>query len=159
MKKPSRKPEVHMMRVVKGGFTPADGFTQKRLRDRGLRVGDLIGCTIKKARSPGFHRKAHRLGQLVEKNIEGFEGVDAHTVLKRLQLESGIGCEEIRLLMPGIGPCSYRVPLSLSYDNMDQTEFEEVYSGFCQYIIKTYWPGMTEEQIEQMASLIDSSNY
>lgn len=152
--KPKRKPEKLMMRVVKGGLQPADGYTVERLRSKGFHVGDLVACTFHKTREYWQHKKAHVLGKLVAENLDGFAGMHAHDVLKRLQVESGVGCEEIGVIFPGIGPCQYRIPLSLSYDNMDQAEFDEVYSGFCQHIIGKYWPDMTEEQIEIMGKLM-----
>lgn len=153
-RKPKRRPEKFMVRFRDGAFRPADKFTQDRLKEKGFRDGDLAAATLHKPREYWQHKKAHVLGRLVAENIEGFEGIDPHDVLKRLQVESGAGCEEIAVIFPGIGPCMYRVPLSLSYDTMDQADFDKVYSGFCQHIIGKYWLGMTEEQIEEMAKLI-----
>ena len=35
-----KRPERHALRVIKGGFAPADGGTANRLREKGVRVGD-----------------------------------------------------------------------------------------------------------------------
>lgn len=43
------------------------------------------------------------------------------------------------------------VPLSLSYDTMDETEFRGVVKGLCRYISQEYWPSMSPEDIEAMA--------
>jgi hypothetical protein len=154
--KTKSKPEKLMLRVVKGGFQPADGYTQERLKAKGFKVGDLVASTLSKPRVYWQHKKAHVLGKLVAENLDGFAGMSPHAVLKRLQIESGVGCETIGVIFPGIGPCQYRIPVSLSYDSMDQTEFEEVYSGFCQHVIDKYWPTMTEEQIEIMGELLST---
>lgn len=92
---PRSKPERFALRVVKGGFQPADATTQIRLRGRNYQVGELVFAEFKRPRNPGFHRLAHALGVLFVENIEALEHLDAHSCLKRLQLESGIGCDEI----------------------------------------------------------------
>lgn len=154
MTKPKRRPEKLLLRVTKGGFLPADGYTQSRLRARGFRVGDEVLATLQKPRNPKFHRLVHKFGMLLAENIEAFRNLDGHTVLKRLQVESGVGCDEMAVIYPGIGPCMYRMPRSLSYEQMDDSEFTTVFRGFTQHVIATYWPGMTHEQIEEMAELI-----
>ena len=120
------KPSRVMLRVVKGALQPADSFAAQELRRRGYRIGDIVAGEIKKPRNPGFHRLAHALGSVVADNIEAFSGMDAHAVLKRLQIEANIGCDEIALNFPGIGPCTYRVPQSLSYESLDEGQFREV---------------------------------
>ena len=140
------------MRIVKGGLQVADQSTALRLRERKYGMGDLVFVEIKKVRNPGFHSLAHQLGTLVRENIPGFEHLESHQVLKRLQIESGVGCDEVGIQFPGIGPCTYRVPQSLSYESMDQGEFKAVIAGLCRYVATTYWPGLSPEQIENMAS-------
>ncbi|GAB2494183.1 hypothetical protein [Arenimonas alkanexedens] len=150
----SRKPERLLLSIVKGGLQPADGYTASRLRARGYRVGDQVLAVLTKPRNPKFHRLVHQFGQLLVENIDAFENLDGHRVLKRLQIEGGIACDEIPLVMPGIGPCSYKVPRSLSFESMDEGEFNETFRDFSRYVSKTYWPGMKPEQIEQMAGLM-----
>jgi hypothetical protein len=75
-----------------------------RLSAKGNRVGDLIFARITKPRSPGFHRLAHRIGSLAVENISELSHLDAHTALKRLQLESGAGCETLAVEMSTFWP-------------------------------------------------------
>lgn len=146
-----KQPERLLLTVAKGALVPGDSYTQKRLKERGYRVGDILLADLRKPRHPGFHRLAHRLGQLVAENIEAFEGLDGHAALKRIQIEAGIGCDEIPLRLPVIGQITYRVPRSLSYASMDQAEFEKTIRGMSEYIAREYWPDLTPEQIEEMA--------
>lgn len=139
--------------VQKGALVPADSLSESRLRERGYRIGDVVFAEIKKPRNPGHFRKAHLLGALLVENLDAFEELDQHAALKRVQWESGIGCEEIGVQTPE-GWKHVRWPLSLSYESMDQSAFERVYSGLCRHIAKTYWPDMTAEQIEQMAEMM-----
>lgn len=97
----TKKPERLLFRVAEYGgncvLLPNDGYTAKRLRERAYRVGDILLADLRKPRHPGFHRLAHRLGTLVANNIEEFAGLDGHAVLKRLQVEGNIECEQVQV--------------------------------------------------------------
>lgn len=96
-----RQPEPIALRVALSGdlsaqrrvLVAATAGDAARLASKGNHVGDLIFARITKPRNPGFHRLAHRIGQLVVENVEGFGHMEAHAALKRLQIESGAGCE------------------------------------------------------------------
>jgi len=145
--------ERFMLRVQKGCLVPADEHTKARLREKGLHFGDVLAAELRKPRNPQFHRWAHAFGQMVADNIEAFEGVSAHAVLKRLQLESNTGCDEIPLILNGMA-CAYRVPKSLSFSSMDEGEFHEVVRGMTQHVSKTYWKDLSPEQIEEMVPFV-----
>ena len=146
-----KKPERLLLTVGKGALLPGDGYTQMRLRQRGYKLGDILLADLRKPRSPGFHRLAHRLGTLVANNIEDFEGLDGHQALKRLQWEARIACDSMEVRVAGVGKAEVITPRSLSYASMDQSEFEAVMRQFSEYIARTYWPDMTAEAIEEMA--------
>lgn len=145
------KPEQFMLRVIKGGFVPADAYTAKRLRERGYAINDILASSLKKLRSAGFNRLVHRIGQLVVANIEAFAGIDAHKAIKRLQIEGRIACEEIGVLVQGYGMVIQFIPRSLSFESMDEGEYREAARGICRTIAERYWPSMTPEAIEEMA--------
>lgn len=154
--KPRRKKPAFMMKVIQGGLAPADGYTNAMLRDRKYSTGDVVSITISKCRNPLFHRLVHRIGSLCAANIDAFSGMDAHQVLKRLQIEADIGCEHIMLRIPGLGAVEQRIPQSLSFDSMDEGEFKGIARAFCRHIAEQYWLNMTAEQVEQMAeSFVD----
>lgn len=149
-----RKPETVLLRVIKGGLEPADGYTRRRLRERGYRIGDMLLAILRKPRNPGFNRLAHRLGQLVADNIDDFEGLDAHQVLKCLQIEANVECDEIPVYLEIFDQrirVIYRIPRSLSFESMDEGEFKAVVRRISNHIAATYWPSLTAQQIEQMA--------
>lgn len=151
-----RRKERVLLTVAKGALVPADAWSARRLRERGYNIGDSVLAELTKPRNPGFHRLAHQFGVMCVENIEAFEGMDSHAVLKRLQIEANVGCDEIALQFPGVGPCTYRVPRSLSYETMDQGEFSEAIRGMCRHVAKTYWRGLSAEQIERMAGVMVS---
>ena len=86
---------------------------------------------MKKPRNPGFHRLAHALGKLVAENIEDFDGMSAHSTIKRFQLESNVACEEIAYRINGMSVIQ-RIPRSLSFESLDDGEFHEFFSGYLQ---------------------------
>ncbi|GAP66815.1 hypothetical protein MBSD_n2130 [Mizugakiibacter sediminis] len=170
----------YALRVIRGGYAPADAFTAASLRKR-HRVGDLVFAEFKRPRNPGFHRLAHQLGTLLAENIEAFAGLESHDVLKRMQVEGGIGCDvalvdassmwsqiseaviaevpQARLVMAMIGELlvgktiPVKLPRSLSYESMDEDEFHAVIAGMCAHVSAKYWKDCTPEQIEAMASV------
>ena len=151
----AKRPKV-MLRIIKGGLAPADDFSAGILRARKFKIGDIVAGDITKPRNPRFHRLAHRIGQLCVENIEEFSGMEAHAVLKRLQLEARIECDEVAYKLPGYGMVIQFIPRSLSFESMDEPTFREVVRGFCRHIAKQYWPTVSPEAIEAMAdSMVD----
>ena len=148
-----RRPERIALRVAKGCLAPADSLSEARLRAKGYAIGDVVFAEIRKPRNPAYHRLAHALGALVAGNIDEFEGMDPHAVLKRLQLESGIGCEAIAYKINGMAIVQ-SIPVSLSFESMDNGEFREVFVGMCRHLSKAYWPTATADEIAAMVDLI-----
>lgn len=123
------------------------------LRERNYAVGSEVRAVIRAPRNPAFHRKAHVLGSIVVANIEGFESLDAHAAVKRLQTESGACCDVSTMTIPELGVVSIKSPQSISFDSMDQEQFESLMTAIYRHIVREYWPTMTEEQIGDMVEL------
>lgn len=152
-----KKPKARalMLRVTpEGYFAPADELSREVCRKRKYRVGDILSTDMKKPRSYLQWKKAHKLGQLLAENLDEFSGFDAHRVLKRLQIETGIGCEEMPIKVAGLGMLIQRVPRTLAFDQMEEGEFQEIYAGFCQHVVSSYWPSLTIEAIDDMTKLV-----
>lgn len=145
-----------MLRVQPdGSLRAADEMSRHVLRGAKFKVGCEIAADLRRPRNPAAWKRAHALAQLLIENTDDFGSyTDAHAVLKRLQMESGIGCDAILFRVPNAGLIEQRVPLSLSFDRMDDLEFNRVYAGFAQHVIRTYWPTLNEAQIEDMAGLV-----
>lgn len=151
----SRRRQTVMLRVEKGRFVPADLASARMLRDRGYAIGDVVSAEIRKPRNPKFHRLVHQLGTALIENTDDFANyTDSHAVLKRLQIEANVGCDVMLINAPGYGMLEHRTPQSLSFENMEEAEFQAIYKGFCDYVIRRYWPGMTQDAIERTASLV-----
>ena len=171
-----RREKVHL-RVIKGGFVPADKYAENLLRKKKLKIDDLVKVDIVKLRNTKFNRKVHKLGLLCAQNIEAFHGMDGHKVIKKIQLEANIYCEEIALTLFGFessvwryvrpvvdpilnmigfritdnGMLIARYPLSISFDSMDQEQFEGAAKQISRFIAERYWPDLDAKQIESMA--------
>ena len=142
------KPKT-LWKVAKGNLTPADSYTIRLMRERGFKVGDLLAAVITKPRNPKFHSAAHQMAILLADNTDAFHGVEPHTVLKRLQIEGDIGCDNIPLIMPNVGPVSYRVPRSLSFESMDEGDFQIVMAQLVEYVAGKYWKDFSLDLLEK----------
>lgn len=144
-----------MLRFERGAIVPADSASARLIRERDYRVGDIVSAELRKPRNPKFHRLVHQLGTALIENTDDFANyADSHAVLKRLQVEANIGCDVMLIHAPGYGMLEHRTPQSLSFENMDEAEFQQIYAGFSQYVIKRYWPDMDAGAIERMAELV-----
>lgn len=146
-----------LWRVEKGCLVPHDEHTVSRLREKGHRRGDILSAHLTKPRNPRFHRFMHAFGRLLAENLDDFEGMDAHAVLKRLQWEANVGCEEMGVQAPGVGFVTIRLPLSLSFASMDEGEVNEVFNGMCRHVCQRYWPDLDPDQVAQMVDMMDDA--
>ena len=147
--------EKILLTVIKGGLVPTDDLSQARLRAKGYKTGQQVHAVITRPRNPGYHRLAHAFGQLIADSFDDFRDMDAHRVLKRLQYETGIGCEEFGARLPGVGFVPVRIPESLNFSSMDDGRFHEVLSGLARHVAEQYWHGDVDaEEVIQMANEI-----
>ncbi len=151
LQRPKRKPEPVYLRVMQGGLVPADAYAQSQLRSKKFKIGDVIKVDIRKLRNNKFNRLVHRIGQLVAANIEAFSGLDAHTCIKRLQIEGRIACDEIGIMVKGYGMVIQFIPRSMSFESMDEAEYHDCAKQICRLIAERYWQGLEPEQIAEMA--------
>lgn len=133
---------------------PADPWAASELRQKGYKVGDVLGADLSKLRNPKFNRLVHRIGQLCVANIEEFHGLDAHTAIKRLQIEGKVACDEIGIMVPGYGMVIQFIPRSLSFDSLDEGEFNNAARAICRVIADRYWPNLSPDEIEEMAEVM-----
>ena len=150
----AHKREPVNLRVIKGGFEPADRYAEAQLRNKKFKIGDVVRCDVRKLRNQKFNRLVHRIGQLVAANIEAFSGLDAHTCIKRLQIEGRIACDEIGIMVQGYGMVIQFIPRSMSFESMDEAEYHDCAKRICRLIAERYWPNLEPLQIEEMAGVM-----
>lgn len=136
------------------GLVADSGIDRFLCKERQYKVGDQVRCEIKKARNVKFHRLVHALGRLVSESIDPFQSLDAHSAIKKLQLDSGVCCSFEAFDIPDLGRVTRRVPESIAFDYMTEERFRDFWKGICQHLIATYWPTLSEEQIEEMTNLM-----
>ena len=150
--KPKRRPEKIYLRVTSVGLAPADPYAETRLREKKYKPGDILSAQLSKLRKQGTHKNAHKIGVLMMQAHDDFRYyANAHDVLKRLQVESGAACEEIKIKKRNGEWELHRYPLSFSFDSLGEAEFNEAVRVICRYIVDVYWPDMDSEEIDLMA--------
>lgn len=145
------KRERIYLKVVKGALVPADPCAESKLRSRHYKTGQIVAAELVIPRNPKFNRLVHQLGQLVIQNIDAFHGMDAHTAIKRLQIEGKVACDEIGIMVANYGMVIQLIPRSLSFESMSEDEFQDAAKGICRTIAERYWPTLTPEAIQRMA--------
>lgn len=165
MTKPKRTPTriyVDIRRMIDlatgeevGCLVPVGHADRAILRQKKLKIGARIRTTVSRERDYGQHKYVHRIGQFVEANIEGFDGLDAHQVVKKLQAEGGILCDQERLKLEGFdGYLIRNVPRSLAFDEMDEGDFQQFVRQLCAHISAKYLPTLTPDQVAEAVELM-----
>ena len=148
---------IPMVVTEDGTLRPYDEMSAAECRRRKLGVGMIVSVDLKQSRDPRAWARIHKLMQLLIQNLDDFANWDAHDALKRIQFEADIGCERMEVMVKNYGAVTQRWPKSLAFDQMEEGEFQGVYRAICQYIIDTYWAGMTVDQINDMANLVGAA--
>jgi len=141
-----------------GALIPESAVSQREMRDRALRTGDVIRCELRKQRDYGQWKWAHTLGALLAEQAEGYDGLTQHKALKKLQLDSGTECdveiEEFDLGELGIAKREKRVARSLSFDQMEQQAFDAAWAQMVRYAASECLHGMDEDQVQEYVESI-----
>lgn len=156
----SKKGNWINMVVRTGHLVPADSYAVDALHNLNLKKEQHIQIQIHQIRNKGTWKHVHNIAKLCIEHIEDFSNYHrSHDVLKRLQFEGNIACDELAATLDEeVGLKIFRVPRSLAFDCMGDDEFEEVYAAMKKYICDRYWPDMTPEGIEEMAEAFDGGN-
>lgn len=127
-----------------GALVPAHPIDQRLLKERRFNVGREIRAELKQSRNRAFHRLAHVVGNLLVDHVEGFEALTAHDAIKRVQREAGVHCEQVEVDLGPMGKALVLQPRSISFDEMDEGEFSELFRGVTDFIDRNYIGGLTE---------------
>lgn len=134
---------------IVGAFVPNSDEDRNYLRERGYRNGEKIRAILTKPRNERFNRLVHGMGHLITTHIEGYEGLTAHEAIKKMQVEARIYCN-VEILTFEETHFHHYIPRSLSYDSMDEHNFQDFWQQCCKYLIDKYWPSMDEDEITNM---------
>lgn len=133
-------------RVTENGLIPL--YDSDMEQKRKLKIGSDVEVDIKKARNYKFHKRFFALLGLTFDNLN-----------ENLQKELGIYTEDDLLIRLKIDLNHYKVVRyenlgcialdSISFEKMDQYEFEEFYKRAANQIINVYLKGVTYPQLEE----------
>ena len=127
----SKKGNWINVEVRKGHLFPADAFATEAFQNLNLKMGNHLQIQIHQTRNKGTWKHVHNIAKLCIEHIEDFNNYHrSHDVIKRIQFEGNIACDELAACIDGgMVPKIYRMPRSLAFGSMGDDEFEEVYSA------------------------------
>lgn len=128
------------------------------MKERGWHAGAEARAELKRSRNVKFHRLAHAVGNLLVDNVEEFRALTGHGALKQVQQRSGVCCEPMEIDLGSLGRVSAQVARSISFDEMDQQEFEEFFKGICDYIDLNFSSVMTDDVRAEYLLMVAGDN-
>lgn len=139
-----------------GALVPRWSADREQLRARKFVTGAELRAEIKRKRNPKFYRLGHALGKLLVEQTEAFADLNAHTAVKRLQVESGVCCDRVQYEVPGLGEITRVEPWSTGFDEMEEGTWAELWTALVKQAEK-YLPGMSSDAIEEFIKMtVDS---
>jgi len=125
---------------MKGVLVPVDDAGHEALAK--VSGEDVVSVKIKKPRNPKLLRKYHALLDLVFKNQDRYPTRDHVDEALRLS------CGAWHLIeLPG--GVQYKVPSSISYEDMEEIEFVQYLDRVYDAIARHYLPGITVETLRR----------
>ena len=135
------------------------------LQSRRFPADGRVRVEIRNPRNEGFHRLVHQFGTFLVMHIESYSHLiaangkpDSHAAVKECQARSGAGCEMATYDMdvPGIGmtQVTRMEPRSISFDEMDEDEFEATFRQMMEHVSENDYPDLNPEQVADFESLI-----
>lgn len=122
-----------------GHLTPVDTAGEEALRK--LKFGDVVTVEVKKPRNGKHHRLYWALVGIVHHNQDRYETTEQlHSAIK-------IAAGHYELLTMPNGN-EYKIPRSIAFDKMDQTEFSAFYDRVCDLVAKHFLPGVSVESLK-----------
>lgn len=139
---------------IVGALVPASSVDARAMRERKYHVGSQLRADLSKPRNVVQWRLAHALGGWMAENVDGFESLSQHEALKQLQRECGVHCDAREIDLGELGRVVVKEARSLSFDDMEQGEFDVFWQAVTEYVRDVYARGLTEMQWAQVLELI-----
>ena len=131
--------EIYLVKMANGCFAPAsvdDADIAKKFK-----AGEVYPAKIWKKRNVLFHRKFFALMNYVLENQEKYENLE--DLITEVKLRAGWYVEHVTLK----GKMVY-IPKSISFENMDDTDFEKLFSKAIDIVIKWFIKEMNAEKLD-----------
>lgn len=148
------------------------GDDADEVRERGYAEGQVVSAELRSNRNLLNFRQAHALAKFVRDNTEAFpEDMDSHDVLKRLQLDGDIECEEVEEQVDlgvldlgelgkvelGVRSKRVRKPRSLAFGKMTQEVWKDVYGRLERYMVSNYFPDWTAKEKAEFDRIVQGN--
>src|SRR5690348_515816 len=131
---------LYLYRHPTAGMQPADEDADAYVKKLG--VGEVIQARIRKARNYRFHKKFFALLRV------GFANQERYTTLEAFREECLILAGWYTTHVHASGSASLHAK-SISFESMDELEFERLYQAVIDVILTTFIPGMSEAALRQ----------
>ena len=122
-----------------GALRPADELAEEVLQK--IPSGTLVSVDVKRGRSLPMHRKFWKMIQIVTDNQTAYPNAEA--VCAAFKVATG-HCTYIET---PVGRCA--LPKSISFANMDQSEFETFYEKAVDYCTTTVIPNLNSHDLKR----------
>lgn len=119
------------------GFVPADDAAQKFTAR--IKEGDHVMVEARRPRNLKHHRKLFKMLQIV---CENRDGLTVEKLLAVVKIRTGY-VDVIKTTTDEI-----QIPRSISFESIDQTEFEKFYDGAVAFIVTDVLPGVNRDELE-----------
>ena len=122
-----------------GGLQPIDEAGEAAMRNVGL--GEVVTAEVKRPRNVRFHRKFFAMLQIILQNQDHYQSLD--DLLDVCKLRTG----HYRTIQTKQG--EVRIPNSISFAAMDDTEFADFYDRACYWIVTEVIPGLERQHLDE----------
>lgn len=136
-----------------GALVPMDGIQHRLMRERKFRVGQRLRAELKQERDYPKHKLMHKIGGLLVDNVDGYEHMDCHEAIKDVQAKAGVCCDLEKFVIDlgqfGRHEVERNIPRSISFDEMEEDEFERLFLGATAWIGEHHAHVMLDEVREE----------
>ncbi len=135
--------KIELVKTSSGSFIPANNSDYELCKK--VKAGNSIEAKLSVHRSLGFHKKFFALirytfHHMNEQMIEKFPSEESLRL--ELTLQAGYWSNHTT-----IGGKKVIYPQSISFDSMDQVEFEKLYSTVLDVVLRWFVSGIEQEEI------------
>jgi len=137
--------KITVQKQLNGSFMPM--YNSDCDKAKKYKVGDSLEISMRKPRNPLHHKKLFAIINMCLQNMPDYmhqKYATSDSILDELKLQCGY--YEMRVTLTGK---RFYVPKSISFEKMDQTEFEKFYDKSLDIVLRYFLRGLTRKQVEE----------
>lgn len=124
-------------------LVPADAEAADRLYR--MKRDSLVMVTARQPRNPRQHRLAWALARLVWDNTEAYTSPEH--VMETVKVNTGY-CDTVTYRIKGVGDVQQLKPWSISFESMEQGEFDVFFDRFLSFVVTDMMPGVDLDELK-----------